>query len=288
MAKTSFNAARFSGFMFDPDDLVIIGHDTDDGEEHPLWDERIKLALDEAMVVSIMAIGVKEPILVVKMKIGNKEVAVVVDGRRRVLHAREANKRLKKLGEPLVKVPAKVERGSDEHLSHVAVALNEIRRQDEVLVKANKALRMINRGSTEADVAVAFGVSQMTIKNWMKIVELPAPVKKAVNQGVLSANAASKLHGLERAEQLKQLEKLTEEHKKTGKKVSGTKASASASASGSDSNGKPKKPSKKDLKNVVSILSHETDPFIAGAMAGIRYALGEDIPEVKKAIEKVG
>lgn len=223
MAKQAFNAERFSGFKFDPFEIVIIGLDTDDGPEHPLWDERITYPLDESMVVSIMAIGVKEPILVVKMVIKGKEVAVVIDGRRRVMHAREANKRLKKTAEPLVKVPAKIERGSDEHLSHVSVALNEIRRQDEVLVKAAKAQRMIERGDSIADVAIAFGVTKTAINDWLKLVELPAPVKKAVNQGVLSAHAARQLHGLERKEQLTKLEELTQEHQKTGKRATATK-----------------------------------------------------------------
>lgn len=274
MGKTSFAAARFSGFMFDPDELVVIGVDTDDGPEHPLWDERIKLDLDEGMILSFMAIGIKEPIIVVKMKIGKEERPVVVDGRRRVLHAREANKRLKKLGETLVKVPAKLEKGSEEHLAHVSVALNEVRRQDDLLIKAAKAKRMLDRGETAANVAVAFGVTASTISSWMKIEELPAPVKKAVNQGVLSANAASKLHGLERGEQLKKLGELKAAHQQTGKRATSSQTNTSAK----------KKPSVKELREVVGQLSYTPDAFMAGVSAGIRYALGEEVPEVQAAL----
>jgi ParB family chromosome partitioning protein len=86
---------RLNAFAVDPDNLIIIGLDTDDGPEHPLYDERVKLPLDESTVLNIMAIGVKEPVLVRKTD-GNPEV---VDGRRRTMHAREANRRLRELGE---------------------------------------------------------------------------------------------------------------------------------------------------------------------------------------------
>jgi ParB family chromosome partitioning protein len=240
--KTSFNEKRFSGFRFDPRNLTIIGLDTKDGAEHPLWDERVLLPLDESMVLSIMSLGVKEPIIVRK----EGTAAQVVDGRRRVMHAREANKRLKKLGEPCIDVPAVVERGSEEHLSHVAIALNEIRRPDELLVKADKAARLVSRnGGDIKDAALAFGVTTVTIKNWLKLVELPSPIKKAVVAGVLSANAASKLHGLDRTEQLETLEKLKAVNAKTGKRATATQAN------GKKNGGRPKKTLHDKIEAVV-------------------------------------
>jgi ParB family transcriptional regulator, chromosome partitioning protein len=236
--------------------------------------------LTRGMVLSFMAIGVKEPILVVKMAIADVDVPVVIDGRRRIMHAREANKRLKILGETLLKVPGKPEKGSDEHLAHVSVALNEIRRQDDLLVKAAKAKRMIDRGDEAAAVAVAFGVSKTTVANWLKLGELPAPVQKAINQGVLSAHAASQLHGLERKAQLAKLEELVAQHRQTGKKVSGNQAKAKTGKTGC------KKPSKKQLQYAIGQLSQTPDPFMAGVTAGIRYALGEDIPEVKAVVDR--
>jgi ParB family chromosome partitioning protein len=275
MGKTAFDAARFSGFNFDPDDLYVIGIDTEDGSEHHLWDERILLPLDESMVLSIMSIGVKETITV--QKIG--EDPCVADGRRRVLHAREANKRLKKQGEPLVKVPALVERGSDEHMTHVSIALNEIRREDDILTKAAKCSRMLDRnGGDTAEAAIAFGVTQTTIANWRKLVELPAPVKKAVSDGVMSANAASKLHGLERDEQLTQLEEAKKQHTSTGKKTTGRQVNKK--------NGKKHlKPTKKELMGFVNTLSHNNDPFAAGVAAGMQYAMGEKRPDVEKFLK---
>jgi ParB family chromosome partitioning protein len=267
MAKTTFEAQRFSGFVFEPEFIVIIGHDTKDGPEHPLYDERIFLPLDEGMVLSIMAIGVREPVSVTK---GFDDRPVVVDGRRRVLHAREANKRLRKQGEPLIKVRAVAESGSEEYLSHVSVALNEIRVQDGVLVKAQKAGRMLARGHSEADVAIAFGVSTASVRAWQKLEELPAPVKKAVSDGVLSANAASKLHGLPREEALQKLEELKGEHAQTGKKATARKV---------DKGDGRTRPAKKALESTLKWAnkagaSDVSSEYFAGVQDALRFALG--------------
>ncbi len=270
MGKTAFDAARFSGFRFDPTKLVIVGLDTDDDPEHPLWDERIEMEIDEAMVVNIMKFGVKEAVIV--HKVGDQ--ALVVDGRRRTVHSRLANERLAELGEPLVQVPVMVEKGSDEQLAHIAISLNEIRKADDVIIKAAKAGRMVGRGSSESEVAIAFGVTSSTIKNWMKLVELPSPVKKAVTQGHLSASAASKLHGQPRKEQLAKLEKLLAGAKKTGKRVTATAVK---------SNGKKtrRKPTGKQLEGYVGKLSHRTDPFAQGVIAGLQLSMGKERPDVE-------
>ena len=136
---------RGTYFKMDPDDLTIVGLDTPHkAGEHHLWDERINLPLDENMVLNIMALGVQESVRVeVEKTKGNGKCAYVVDGRRRVMHAREANRRLKKQGEPPVRVPVIAERNTEEKdLSMLTVALNEIRLDDPMMVKAAKASRM--------------------------------------------------------------------------------------------------------------------------------------------------
>jgi ParB family transcriptional regulator, chromosome partitioning protein len=277
MGKSSFEASRFNGFRFDPSDLVVIGVDTEDGSEHPLWDERINLPLDETMVLSFMAIGIKEPITVRKTVVNKKEVAEVVDGRRRVLHAREANRRLAKLGDPLLTVPALVERGSEGHMSHVAIALNEIRKQDDILVKAEKAARMINRGGNVEDVATAFGVSKTAVNNWLKIVELSAPVKKAVADGRISASAASQLHGLSREEQLEELEKALQNGHATTQKVKSAAKKAKSGAEGVVAPGKR-------LIGKVLKLDRKTNVLPDDFARGVAWAIGELSPASVKGL----
>lgn len=275
MAKSTFEATRINGFRFKPEDLVVIGVDTDDGPEHALWDERIKLSLDESMVASIMAIGVKEPIIVRK----NGDVAEVVDGRRRVLHAREANKQLKKRGEPEVDVPAMAERGSEDHLAHVSVALNEIRLNDDILVKAAKAHRMMSRVGDAEKVALAFGVTKTSINNWLKLVELAAPVRKAVSEGLISASAASQLHGLDKDEQLAEMGKLLGgEGKATVKKAKAAKKKRADE----DGNG-IEAPGKRLIFRVLK-LNDKAEVLPTDFVRGIEWALGEIGPTSIKGL----
>jgi ParB family chromosome partitioning protein len=93
MAKNSIDAYGASGktnvLMFEPENLHLVTDKT-----HPLYDERIHLPINDAMVLNIMDQGVLEPIIVWKDPETGK--SCVVDGRQRVRHTLEANKRLAK------------------------------------------------------------------------------------------------------------------------------------------------------------------------------------------------
>lgn len=86
--KTAIDAPRENMFRVEPEKMVLV---TD--ENHPLYDPRVHLPLRENLVLNIMAHGVKEPILIRK----NGDTFEVVDGRQRVKHAIEANKRLNEI-----------------------------------------------------------------------------------------------------------------------------------------------------------------------------------------------
>lgn len=271
-------ASRGNLWQFDPKDLVVIGIDTKDGPEHELWDERIKLPLDEGMIVNFMAIGVKSTVTIRKNPATGK--AEVADGRRRVLHGREANKRLKKLGEPLIKIPCALETGDESHMATVAIALNEIRVDDGTMVKAAKAIRLLNRnGDDHKAVAIAFGVSTQTIKNWIKLVELAAPVRKAVERGQISASAATALHAMEKDEQVEALEKLTKAAKASGKKKVGGKAAKKAA-------GKATTIPKRVLLKLIT--DEETkDKLEPEVIYGIKLAIGDHLPGENSKIGKL-
>ncbi|EPK0926165.1 hypothetical protein L9208_005111, partial [Klebsiella aerogenes] len=108
MAKNSIDAYGASGktnvLNFEPENLYLV---TD--KSHPLYDERIHLPINEPMVLNIMDQGVLEPIIVWKDPETGR--SCVVDGRQRVRHTIEANKRLAKEGKPLLMVPAVTKRG---------------------------------------------------------------------------------------------------------------------------------------------------------------------------------
>ncbi len=212
MAKTAFDASRSNLYNINPDDIIIIGLDTEDGPEHPLYDERVKLPLDEALVLNIMHLGkVIEPITVRK----NGQNAEVVVGRQRVRCAREANKRLKKQGCEPVYVPSIFERGDDGRMFGFMISENEIRRADSLLIKAQKLQRYLGLGHSVEDAAVTFGVTPAAIRNWQSLLDLSKDVQKMVERGEISASAASKLAALPRDEQKAEAEKLVGSGKAT-------------------------------------------------------------------------
>lgn len=210
MSKELITGARRGNMFFiEPEKVHIVGLDDKAGEEDILWDSRISLPVDEGLVLSIMAIGVQQIVSVVV----REGVPCVSDGRQRVRAAREANVRLKKHGEPPVLIRVAGENASKvnpERLQTTMVALNELRRADDVLTKAAKADRMRARGVPEDAIAVAFGVSKKCIDSWAKIGALAPAVRKAIGDGRIAATAAAKLAHLPEAEQVAALEGLTE------------------------------------------------------------------------------
>ncbi len=255
-------------YQFDPKELVLVGLDTKDGPEHELWDERISLPLEETMVLNLMALGVKETVTIRKGPDGRYQV---VDGRRRVMHAREANKRLKKAGEPLLYVPACLESGDETHLTAVSISLNEIRRDDNTMIKAEKCMRLLHRnGGDRKAAALAFGVSGAAINNWIKVAELTPKVKKAIAAGEISASAAAELHGLEKEEQISKLDKLIAGAKANGRKKATT---SNAKKESGKRTGVPKRVLMKLIGDEE--LSSGIQPEV---IFGIKLALGSHLP----------
>jgi ParB family transcriptional regulator, chromosome partitioning protein len=199
------DGTRRSYFVFDPNELIIIGLDTNDGQDHPLWDERIHLPLSEPMIRNIRVRGVLEPITFVR----DGDRALVVDGRQRVRHAREALTLQVKAGEfPLV-VPGIPRRGNDAELFGVARTLNAHRTADGPMTNARNVERMAAMGLSEDRIALEMGVTPQTVKAWRLLLDLAPVVCKAVEAGALSATAASTLAKLPRAEQIAKLGELT-------------------------------------------------------------------------------
>jgi ParB family chromosome partitioning protein len=198
MAKTAFEAPRGNIYQLDPSAIVIIGLDTQHGPEHPLYDARIHEPLREATVLDIMKRGVIEPIAVRKDGVA----AVVIDGRRRVMHAREANRRLEADGKPLVKVPAlSPHKGTDADHAELLVVLNEHREGDSMVNRARKAQAMLSRGFTEAQVAQMFAVSVSTLKNFLSLLDLSEMALKALADKTIGLTEAYGLAKKSRDEQ---------------------------------------------------------------------------------------
>jgi ParB family chromosome partitioning protein len=245
--KTAFDGHRGTVFYLDPDNLLII-----EDKDHALYDPRIEKPLSEPFVRSIMARGVLEPVIVRK----NGEQPEVVDGRQRVRGAREANRRLRAEGASPVSIPILLWRGDDGAAFETAIVLNEQREDDTPLARAKKANILLQRGRSDSDVAEIFGVSTVTIRAWVELLDLHPKVQAAVEQGQISAsNAVSKLGTLPRE---KQIEVLTELGAHGNNGVSVRKAVEKA---GGKAGAKPL-PGKKQLRKLVDIDRENDDRTI--------------------------
>lgn len=171
-----------------PKELTIIGLDTDDGPEHPLYDERIRLDVDENLVKNIQVYGILQPVTVRKEAGG----IFVVDGRQRVRAARKASEIADGAGEYGVKVPVRNVNANDARVAGIMIS-TAIRRNDDVLTCAFKAERLLARLGDIEEVALAFGKSVTTIRNWTLLAAAPASVHHAVRANRISAGAAIEL-----------------------------------------------------------------------------------------------
>lgn len=198
--KQAIEGTRLNAFGVDPENLTVIGLDTKDGKEHPLYDDRIHLPLDEGLVKNMMVFGVLEPALVRK----NGTFVEVIDGRQRVRAAREANRRLLEQGAETIAVPCFVKRGDEQQIMGVMLS-TFIRQDDSAIAKALKCQRYLDTGKSEADAALVYGVSAQAVKGWLALLDLAPSVQRAVQSGQLAAGAALALGDLPHVEQAAKL-----------------------------------------------------------------------------------
>lgn len=184
-------------FRVPGDRLIIVGIDTDHRsvDEHWAFDPRISLPLDENKTRNIMVYGVQKPVKVEKVEGPNGPEYIVVDGRQRVRMWREAQRRLEKEGSPLLPgIPCVIDEGNTEDtLVSLNVSLNAVAVQDNLLARAENALRLKVRGASVESIAVDFGTTPNTIRNYLKIAKLPGDLKAAVQAGKVTVSAALEL-----------------------------------------------------------------------------------------------
>ncbi len=187
----------------DPHLLIIVGLDEED-ESSPLVDERAALPIDENLVRNIMVYGVIQP-ATIRMEAGKM---FVVDGRQRVKAARVAVGRQSEAGEFTTKVPCITVSGDDTRVGGIMISSNELRQNDEVLIKARKAARLLGQCGDKDEVAIAFGRSTKTISNWLKLLSADPRIHEAIREGKISPNVGIKLAGKSRQEQIVALDQL--------------------------------------------------------------------------------
>ncbi|WP_175785500.1 ParB/RepB/Spo0J family partition protein [Burkholderia ambifaria] len=190
MAKNSIDAYGAAGksnvLFFDPEALTLIVDPA-----HLLFDRRALLPYDEAMVRNIRHRGVLETILVHKDPETGE--VIVVDGRRRVIAAREANRRLRDEGLPPVMVPALPKRGKKAELAGMMVATNEHREHDSPINRAEKMQRLRDLGYDDEQIAAEFRVEPPTVAASLRLLDCTAAVRDALEADQITVSHALKL-----------------------------------------------------------------------------------------------
>lgn len=279
---------RKEHYLMDPDKIQIVGLDTDDGEEHPLYDQRVLLPVDQNLVLNIMVHGVIQPITVKK----DGDIPQVVVGRQRVRAAREANKRLTKEGKVPLRVACILRPGTDQDSFGIMISENEVRRDDTPMVKAKKAQKYINMGADEAQVAAAFGVSKKAVQNWLRLLDCDSKVQKAVESGKIAASVAMKLAGLPRKEQVEQLQAMIEAGNATTKQAAAIARSKSngsskpAASEGEDQDdGVLVAPSKRTMNKILQMVEEGKLDIDPSAVKMLRWVTGEIGPQSIKGLK---
>lgn len=266
MAKLNIEGARKDCWNLNPDDVVVVTKEmmSEDPDLAAFYDPRADLPPQEDLVQSIMLFGVRQTILIKK----EADRVYVVDGRQRVIACREANARLRKVGQPEKRVPAILQIGSEGDVVESMILTNEHRLADSVMAKAEKAARFISAGRSISQTAVLFGVGEPTIKIWLKLLELAAPVRRAVDEGKIAASAAAKLHKMSKEEQKEALaEALESTEKPTNSKTTALARSARAKT-GKKTRGIR---TKGEVEQALELASGKLAKRI------LRWVLGEDI-----------
>lgn len=201
MAKNSIDVYGAKGkgnvLAMDPNDLELVID-----PKHPLYDRRVHQAPDPKTVRNYRSYGVQEPVLFYKDQ--DTGANLVIDGRRRVINARELNRQLFDEGKEPITIPAiakRVLRGSDKTFAAVMVSTNEIREEDTPVNRAEKAARLLEVGHTEDVVADMFKIEVPTLRSWLKLLECAEEVRDAIEVGQIKVSHALKLAKLAPAEQ---------------------------------------------------------------------------------------
>lgn len=193
MARTIEGASHIDLWSALPERFTIV---TTPG--NPGYHRRVALTevLDEGLVNSIMQEGVKKGIEVGED--GND--LIVIDGRQRVEHCAEANRRLKKVGQPPKKIGFRITRLPPEKWGLLAEHCN-IHRPTPVSMQADIARDLESAGNSIQEIADAMGQKKPYVEGLLRLLACDKSVIAAADSGVISPTVARELADMKRDEQ---------------------------------------------------------------------------------------
>lgn len=261
-SRSAFDFKRGNSWFGPPEDLILIGLDTDDGPEHPLYKEDIHKPLDEHFVQNVDEYGVIQPISVRK----NGERAEVTWGRTRVRAAREVNRRRAKRGDPPLLVELTLKKAEEKVLHAMSVAENAARKKFSAVEEAREMQKLMRSGYDEDDVAKAFACSVAKVKNRLALLTLSPKLIASIESDKITHTLALELKSYSHEQQEQMLDEIrgdvtvervrdpddpfvpatmTEEPSKNGKRSRSTGQAVKAAL------GKRVLPNKKQLKAMI-------------------------------------
>ena len=204
MNKRADSAPRQEVKMYDPNEVAIIGIDTDDGASHWGYDEESnKASLIEADVRFTYENGIIQNVL--GRRDGDK--VVIVAGRGRTRQLREANKRRKADGLEVWYLPVRIVKGDARKMLVLKHGENSHRREQSPFVRAQQAYELAQQ-FPEDQAATIMGLGLHHFRDVLKLLDVGPAVKKAVIAGNLNPTAAIQLAALSEVDQATQLESI--------------------------------------------------------------------------------
>lgn len=166
---------------------------------HALYQRRVRRPFVEEIVLGMLVHGVKEAVVIRSNGEDSKgPVWEVVDGRQRVINAREAWYRQERNGVPEAKritLPVKIEELSDQAAMELAMMLNAHTQEETALEKAEfikKYLDVVgDTPESRATVGREYRMSGEMISHHLKVLAASDAVHEAVEAGKMSVTAAA-------------------------------------------------------------------------------------------------
>jgi len=240
---------KLPSFYADPFELVIVGVDTQDGREHPLWDARSFVAPPEEFIAGIIRRGVRKPVLVKKRDDGRH---MIVDGRKRVLGARLAIKRSAEMGAKLdIRIPCLIVLGSDVDLETDVILLNQHRVDDGPGELADKLLQYLDHGHTMHEAQIYFMLSKQKLLALLALAQAPKEIRKAFDEGRISFATAVRTA-----------------------KQQGTNEAKLKSALDTKKRGRPRGPSRAKVERVLEAANEAKEPPHPEFLRALNWVLG--------------
>ena len=181
------------------------------------------IAPSRQLVASVRRYGVVTPVILVDT--GDGQGRQLVDGRRRVLAAKEAG--LTHIEAVTYSFDREDARTFPAEL--LTLTLNELRRPNPV-AEAEAIRRLLDRGAPLRDICRATGMSPARVKQRMRLLNLAAPLAQALSQGEITVGTAEAAAKLSSTEQRALADRLAERGKLTLEDVAEARSARRQSA----------------------------------------------------------